>query len=134
MGVSIFANNRKCPIEFDMGYGSFYYLRKFIGEELADQAYLNWLMTDDKTPKDKLHRICEIFHMFVGDAVYDFLTQSDCEGSLTSKQCKELLDCIIDLKDDPNHAYGYISNQHTFEDFKELLQYCYSHRTKLVWR
>ena len=131
MGVSIYAKNKKCPIEFDMGYGSFLSLRKFIGEELAGQAYLNWLKTDDSTPKDRLHRICELFHTFVGDATYNFLTQSDCDGELSYKECKEVLNNIKDLTNDD--TYGYIYCQHSFEDFKELLQYCYSHRTKLMW-
>ena len=132
MGVSIFANNRKCPIEFDMGYGAFFYLRKEVGDALAISAYETWLKTDDNTPKDELHRVCERFHTQVGDAAYNFLTQSDCEGELSYKQCGELYDVIKDIK--VNGSFGYIRCVHSFEDFKELLKYCYSHRTKLVWR
>ena len=132
MGICLMANNRKGPFEWDMGYGSFFYLRKTVGDALADNAYEAWLKTDDKTPKDKLHRLCEIFHMLVGDAVYDFLTQSDCEGELSYKQCGELYNVIKDIKVDG--YFGYTRCAHSFDDFKELIRYCYSHRTKLVWR
>lgn len=131
MGVSICANNRKCPISFDMGYGGFYDIRHFIGESLAGEAYNYWTKTDDNTTKEILHIACQNLYDIVGEATYDFLTQTDCEGSLTHKECKELLDKIKPLHN--NNLYGYWRCQHSFEDFKTLLQYCYSHRTKLVW-
>ena len=131
MGVSIHANNRKCNIEFDMGYGSFFYLRKAVGNALVKDAYGVWLKTNDNTPKQELHTICENFYSLAGDAVYNFLIQSDCSGYLTSKQCKELSDKITDVKVDG--MFGYTRCQHSFDDFKELLKYCYRHRTKLVW-
>ena len=132
MGVCIHANNGKCPIEFDMGYGGFLSLREFIGEELAGEAYTTWAKTNDSTSKETLHIICKALHSILGDATYNFLTQTDCEGELTHRECKEMLDKIKPLTN--NYYYGYWKREHSFEDFKTLLQYCYSHRTKLVWR
>ncbi len=103
MGVSLFANNGKCPIEFSMHYGEFMNLRNFIGGSLDE----------------------------VGNATYKFLTQPDCVGELSYRECKELLDKITPLHNDS--VYGYSHRKHSFEDFKTLLQYCYSHRTALIW-
>lgn len=131
MGVSIFANNRKCPIKFDISYSTFFYFRREIGDALANTAYETWLKTDNNTPIDKVHEICEILHALVGDAAYNFLIQPDWEGTLSHKQCIELYNVIKDIKVDV--YFEYVCGN-SFDDFKELLKYCYSHRTKLVWR
>ena len=131
MGVCLRANNRKCDIEFDMGYIGFYSLRKFIGEKLSPSNYIKWLETNDKTPKEIVHSLNEQILNDVGQATYNFLLQKDYQGSISYKECKELLEKIKNLTN--THYYGYVYCQHSFNDFKTLLQFCYSHRTKLIW-
>ena len=131
MGLTIRANNGKCPIEFDMGYGSFYRLRTAIGEKLAGSTYITWLATNEHTPKALLHTYCVALLEAIGEATYNFLVQSDGDGELSYKECKEVYEQIKDMKVDG--LFGYCWCARPFTDFKELLKYCYSHRTKLIW-
>lgn len=71
------------------------------------------------------------------DGTKSFLMQSDCEGKLTYKQCKELLFDIQNMED-KGEKYGAcigleIGTYLTITEFKSLLQNCISHRCNLKW-
>lgn len=111
MGITI---GGKCTNrEWDMGYGDFMRLRNSIYDYLPFEKMCKW-----------------------SEAVKDFLEMPDCDGKLTHRQCKEILDCIKDMPE-KGHLYGYIGRgtEHcmTITDFKQMLRECYSHRCYLRW-
>lgn len=90
-----------------IGYGRFNLLRNSIGEYIGN--------VDKK-------------------GTINFLNQSDCEGKLTYKQCKELLSDIQNMQDKGN-VYGYVGQKPclTITLFKVLLTNCVAHRCQLKW-
>lgn len=65
-----------------------------------------------------------------------FLEQSDCDGKLSYKDCKELLSDINDMPDNGEY-YGYLGlgkyESLTIPLFKEMLSTAYKHRCNLYW-
>ena len=110
MGVTLRATRSR---DWDMGYMRFNKLR----EDIKDYLWRN---------RDGIATV----------ATVHFLNQSDCDGKLTHKECKCLLNDIEDMPDE-GYLYGYIGrgeeNCMTLTDFKAMLQSCYSHRCNLIW-
>ena len=106
MGLTL---KNKFSQDYDMGYMSFYRLRNDIAQFISE------------TPKK---------------GTISFLEQSDCEGKLTPKQCKDLLKDIKDMEDKGKY-YGYLGrgaeNCLTITKFKALLKECIDNKCKLKW-
>lgn len=127
----------------DMGYGHFSFgfkrdiaasIDKRLGEEYGkwleavfrhedyDCHYLNWLIEDINLDEE------------IG---YFLFEASDCEGSLTPKCCKKILE-TFDKIEPGVYGYnfyqrGYYRNSATYEDIKMILEECVKHRWKLKW-
>lgn len=56
----------------------------------------------------------------VPDKVSEFLYQSDCDGFVTHKGCKQILKVI--------------GNCEIFPDFKSILKECVKNKSRLIWR
>ena len=139
MGVTISAKNS--PIEFDGGYGTFLRLRikialdydKEFGEHYKnvtkcfDPTYCKWFdaqttkILSDKRFKDEDVDVIKFFFM------------PDEGGKINYKTCKKILDIIKDDNEEALLRYKDYSEGHDWADFKELLQYCYSHRANMYW-
>lgn len=126
MGVHIKANNNKGQ-QYDMCCSSFNVLRNQIGRALAPREYDYWDV--DRTDE----HISDLLREAVGDSVYKFLSQEDCDGSLSHTECLEVLERIKKLKDDTSFKF-YPDSFLTIDSLKSILEFCYSHRTKLVWK
>lgn len=133
MGVTIYANNS--DLSFDCSYSGFYRLRcavcKLYNKDLFD-LYASWYI-DDKNVQQINNLLSECDE---DDQILDFLFQSDCDGSISYKACKEIYDLIKDISEEEagihNIRYGAYY-QDDWEQFKQLLKECYSRRRKLRW-
>ena len=141
MGLTISAN--KCPIELNGGYGMFLRLRiriaqdwdKEFGDHYSnvgkccfnpDYAKVFDAKTKEIVSQDRFaDEDYDLFHFFF---------MSDCEGKINHKLCKKILDVIKDDNKELNLVYDYWSDGHDWQHFKELLQWCYSHRANMYWR
>lgn len=68
--------------------------------------------------------------------IVDFLEQPDEKGKINYKTCKKILDLIKDYDGrlfQPGTEVIPDDIEGT-KQFKEMLQYCYSHRANLCWR
>ena len=65
--------------------------------------------------------------------ILDFLFASDCDGKCNYKTCKKIYDLIKDIKDDKLQLRYAMDSDYDWEDFKQLLKDCYSHRANLTW-
>ena len=65
-----------------------------------------------------------------------FLEQSDCDGKLSYKDCKELLSDINDMPDNGEY-YGYLGRGKeeslTIPLFKNMLAIAYRYRCNMYW-
>ena len=64
--------------------------------------------------------------------IVEFLFASDCEGSISYKTCKKIYELIKDNNEPAQLRYALYSDN-DWEDFKQLLKECYSHRSKMYW-
>ena len=139
MGLTI-TSNYKNAIRLDGSYSMIFRIRKVIAEtfdkELGEHYanlikcvstdYCIWF--DKKTEQILSH---ERFKEEDRDLV-EFLFMSDCGGEIPYRLCKKILDLIKDVK--YHYALRYVAYaKNDWEDFKALLQGCYSHRAKLIW-
>ena len=137
MGVTITAANPK--YEFDMGYFGFFQLRKEIALALDEEFGRNYAdlahccTQKEYAANDKAaNRIIRKNHLDRDADVLNFLYMSDSEGEVGYKTCGNILRLIRNRKDVAGFRYG--SMQHNdWEEFREFLQDCYSHRKKMRW-
>lgn len=139
MGISITATNTK--FDFDMGYGGFFSLRRNIALAL-DQEFgenysaLNQCHTESQfAENDKVaNEIIKKKHLDENyKEVIEFLYSSDVYGSISYKTCKQIYDLIKDVNFG-NKGFRYAAYMdHDYNDFKEFLKECYSHRRKMRW-
>lgn len=61
-----------------------------------------------------------------------FLFASDGEGKCKYKTCKKIYDLIKDIEDDKLQLRYTAISKNDWEDFKQLLLDCYSHRANLT--
>lgn len=139
MGVSITAKNSN--YSFDMGYGSFFTLRKNIalaynktfGENYAALLYCH---TEEAFKKndDLAERIIKTQGLTDSDII-DFLYQSDCEGKISYKTCKKIYDLIKDIDySGCRIVYASLSEGNDYEQFKAFLKECYRYHRNMYWR
>lgn len=106
MGVSITTKHYR---GYDMGYMRFNILRERIAEYVPEKPTLGTI---------------------------SFLEQPDCDGKLTYRECRELLNDIKDMPDCGSY-YGYIGLgvEHcmTLTTFKEMLKAAVKHRCQMKW-
>lgn len=140
MGVSITAT--KEIYDFDMGYGGFCNLRKNIAYcidntfgKLYDEMFPCWNMDieEELTQKtnDYIRKNPDIFENL--DDVLDFLYAPDDSGTVSYKTCGKIYNLIKSV-DFGNKCFRYGADVHNdYEEFKEFLKDCYSHRKKMRW-
>ena len=140
MGVSI--ECIKPLYDFDMGYGGFYNLRKNIAYcvdsgfgKLYEELLHCWSRdaTDEVARKtnDYIRKNPDIFENL--DDVLDFLYAPDDSGKISYKTCGKIYALIkpVDFKD---KCFRYGAQAHNdYEEFKEFLKDCYSHRKSMRW-
>jgi len=134
MGVNIFANNS--PYSFSMAYSSFNNLRQKVAMMLDEEFGSNYsnlrncYSKEDYVDHDKVaNRL--ISEKSLDEDIVDFLYQSDCDGKISYKTCKKILDLVGDTEFITCYMGFYdVSQSH---DFQKMLQDCYSHRKSLRW-
>lgn len=106
MGVTIKTKHFK---DYDMGYGTFARFRNDIAEFVPSVP---------------------------NQGTIKFLEQSDCDGKLSYKDCKELLSDINEMPDNGKY-YGYLGRGKyeslTIPIFKMMLSIAYRYRCNLYW-
>lgn len=135
MGVDIKGNFKGSP-SYTTGCGLFAELRKNVAKAVLGDSigiYTDWLSTDNDTPKEELHAHCKALYEAGGDALYNFVTQSDTGGKLTNIQCKKLYEKIKDSDLDFSLCYLFFHNDTTKKDFIKLLGLCVEHNCGLKW-
>lgn len=140
MGITIRSKNKS----IDMGYGGFYNLRKTVAklaaddigkhyEHLMDAPYSNDERKSFFEDYDKkIEELSEI-HNGEMDSVLIFIYQSDCEGSLSIKDCRKIYEIIKDYDDDVLYGYWGRPDCAKFADFKAIVKDCIDNRCKLKW-
>lgn len=137
MGITITATHPK--YSFDMSYGGFRNLRINIAYAVdedfgaAYEKFYSLRSGADETEnverlinEKKLNEKCE--------DVLDFLFASDCDGSVSHKGCKQIYDIIKDV-DFGNKIFRYAAHANKdYQESKEFLLDCWSHRKKMCWR
>lgn len=132
MGVHIFANNS--PYSLDMAYSAFSRLRDRIATLLDEEFGSNYsrlcYSKEDYENHDKVaNRL--ISEKNLDEDIVEFLYQSDCDGKISYKTCKKILDLVADAEFVTCYMGFYDASR--AHDFQELLQDCYSHRRSLRW-
>ena len=140
MGVTLTANNSKYT--FNMGYSGFFNLRANIADLFDKQFgehYRKLLGCFDQTEHEEHDRIANdiLSHPRFKDEdadILDFLYASDCDGKISYKTCGKLYDLIKD-HDFEKKCFRYAAHTHNdYEELKEFLKECYSHRRNAYWR
>lgn len=139
MGVSITSKNG--VHSFDMGNGGFFILRTSIAYALDKEFGENFSkITSCRTHKDyedNDRRAEEIINAKGLDKEYeevlDFLYASDSEGKASYRACGKIYELIKDI-DYSGKGFRYAAYQHNdYEEFKDFLKDCYSHRKNMEW-
>ena len=142
MGLTL--TSKGSSIDLTGGYGMFLKIRervamawdKEFGEHYSQLRKSSlWSKEDFKKFDEKTTEILknERFKNEDKDLV-DFLFASDCEGKCSYKTCKKIYDLIKEIKDDKIVLRYIYYSDNDWEDFKQLLLECYSHRSNLTWR
>lgn len=139
MGLTI-QGNYKNSIELSGGYGMFMKIRKIValafdkefGEHYETLIYC-FREEDYKKFNKKTYEILKDDRFKDEDEdIIKFLFASDCDGKISYKTCKKIYDLIKDNNNKYQLRYAAYSNN-DWEDFKQLLKECYSHKSNLVW-
>ena len=131
MGVSL-TGNYKGALSLDGGCGTFYRLRHKVAKAVLGSDYCyyeQWIKTDDNTPKDQLHALCKAIYSR-SEALWRFVSQNDCEGKLSYKDCGVLYEKIKDSSENFSFCYDAYYTDEQRQDFIKLLKGCYSHRAR----
>ena len=137
MGVTLSSKN----YSIDMGYIGFFNLRKKVAELVNQKLGEHYdLLSDlicifDKTKRieacakydEKTIEIQKEFKITKG--IIKFLYKSDCNGSISFAQCKQIYKYIKDYDD--NIIYGYCA---MFKDFKAIIIDCVENKCSMKWR
>ena len=142
MGITIHGNWKDAK-HWDMGYSSFYRLRKdiayMVSEEYGDH-YKNIRLAcakliDVKEYDIETERLIKKYHC--KKRFLYFLYQSDIGGKLSPFKCKAVYDMIEKSNCMNNKTlYGYSAypeNCMKMSDFANLLLECFNRRKALVW-
>ena len=134
MGVTL-TSNYKEALSLDAGYGTFMRLRAKTAKAIMGEEYYiyeSWLRTDERTPPDVLNKKCEAIYS-KWEALWEFVSQSDCSGKLGYKHCGSLYELIKNSEEDFSFCYDDYYEDENKKDFINLLKGCYSHRANLIW-
>lgn len=139
MGLSI-SGNYKNSIELSGGYGMLATIREEVAKAWNEEfgkhyATLKYCSNEEdfKAFNEKALEICRNERLKDEDVdILDFLYQPDCDGQISYKTCKKIYDLIKDTDCKYCLRYAAYSNN-DWQDFKQLLLECYSHRSNLVW-
>lgn len=139
MGLTI-SGNYKNSIDLTGGYGMFIKIREKVALAFNKQFGEHYLTlkqcfreTDFKTFNVLAEDIIEKNELEKDSDILDFLFASDCSGKINYKTCKKIYELIKNIKDEKLVLRYAAYSENDWEDFKELLKECYSHRSKLVW-
>lgn len=139
--VQIYAN--KCPISFNFNDLQFEYLRRYIAMKYNDhfgalyiEYYFQILMNNDTTDyQDKMVQfVLEDPMRAKNFDIYAFLFNSKKNFKVSNMTCKKIYDLIgeYDALTICIHLPMFMGDKKSrFDDFKNLLLYCYEHRCKL---
>lgn len=143
MGLTFTANYKNAP-QLSGGYRMIFTFRKEValawdrdfGEHYSGLfALMLSTLHPDTTEFDK--RTIEILqHERFKDEdidILEFLFAPDNEGFINHKTAKKVYELIKDLNPRTTLRYTYFS-KNDWEDLKELLKGCYSHRAYFKWR
>ena len=139
MGVTLTAKN---PVHiFNMGYGGFFKLRASIAD-LFDKEFGEHYRTLQKCyDQEGWKEHCRIGNEILSHPrfkdedydILDFLYASDSKGKITYKTCGKIYKLIKDA-DFTGKIFRYSAYAHNdYEELKEFLKDCYSHRKNAVW-
>lgn len=141
MGITLTANHSK--YSFDMGAGGFFNLRANIADLFDKQFgehYRKLSKCYDRIDYEEHDRIANkiLSHSRFKDEdadILDFLyAPDDCDGKISYKTCGKLYDLIKD-HDFGKKCFRYIAYAHNdYEELKQFLKECYSHRRNAYWR
>ncbi len=140
MGITLTANNSK--YSFDMGSGGFFNLRANIADLFDKQFgehYRKLTKCFDQIEYEEHDRIANkiLSHPRFKDEdadIIDFLYASDCEGKINYRTCGKLHELIKD-HDFEKKCFRYAAYAHNdYEELKQFLKECYSHRRNAYWR
>ena len=138
MGVTITANNSKHS--FHMGYRGFFELRKNIalaynkefGRQYAKIAQC-YTEEDYKEYNNKTNRLIRKLEL-EDDDILDFLYSSDCGGKASHETCDKIYKLLTNTDlSGKRFQYAAWSSESDYDEFKEFLHECYSHRRNMVW-
>ena len=138
MGVTITANNSKHS--FHMGYRGFFELRKNIalaynkefGKQYAKLAHC-YTKEDYKEYNNKTNRLIRKLEL-EDDDILDFLYSNDCGGKASHKTCGKMYKFLTNADlSGKRFQYAAWSSESDYDEFKEFLHECYSHRRNMVW-
>ena len=139
MGLTIRGEYEGSP-SYDMGYISFYRLRRDIACTVSEEFGKHYASMPDIYVKpvpveeyDKQTiRLIKKYHC--KERFLAFLYQSDTDGKLSPFMCKALYDQIESMES--NALYGYAAYPGyclTIDKFRKLLKECFDRRVYLVW-
>lgn len=145
MGVTIRSKN----FGIDLGYFGFFRLRRKIAELISEDAGIHYeelshpsqpLFFKTKDEEDEYwKKYDEVTECIVSKCpknihkVFDFLYESDVEGSVTYGTCKQILDVIGDYDDDIIYGYAGRPDAARMKDFKSILEDCVKNKCKMTW-
>lgn len=137
MGLSIYGNYKN-SIDLTGGYGMFNKIRDQVAlawDKEFGAHYATLEFCDDYEEFDKKANEILSDKRFDGDDdqdIIEFLFASDCDGRINYKTCKKIYELIKDVDYKGNLRY-LVNGHNDWEDFKQLLKDCYSHRCYLNW-
>lgn len=140
MGLSL--QSKSSQIELTGGYGMLLKIRSRVAiawDKEFGEHYSKLPLIEEEDYEEFDKRTNEILReerfKDEDEDLLDFLFASDGEGKCNYKTCKKIYDLIKDVEYEGKLRYAtYPSiNKNDWEDFKQLLLDCYSHRSNLTW-
>lgn len=139
MGLTITGKYKGSP-SYDMGYISFYRLRRDIACTVSEEFGKHYASMPDIYVKpvpveeyDKQTiRLIRKYHC--KKSLVSFLYQPDADGKLSPYMCKVLYDQIESMESNAMYGYGaYPERCLTINKFRDLLKECSEKGVYLVW-
>ena len=135
MGVCITATNSK--YKFHLAYSGFKYVRQTIADKFDSDFgslyrklstipnVISYAEFKEQSEADYDAIETLVVNKNLDQDIVDFLFSEDIGGSINYKTCRKLAAVITGMPDD--FAFEY-------EEFREFLMECYSHRRNMRWR
>ena len=130
MGLTIRAKGMSDEDSFDCGYIIFGQFRiglaKAYNPEFGD-LYERWYHSEElsRTELNTMMRLC-------GSGIGHFLFHIDCDGRLTSQECRQIYNDIKDLHMDmKGRNYGNMKPYNMLDHWKAMFKYCADHRVNM---